>query len=173
MWYQPTYNLSILFVMSQVLKMQHCRCLMYMAVIYTYISNLLCSAECSRAYHTASELLGIDLEPEQHFHCLSNGDYDELQCIGNNCYCIDAYDGNPSSSSMTAVNVSYISANSIDCCKYLQVLQGLRHFSVIRVLFRYYNVCGTYLPVRILSYTTIIKINQLTLIIDAAEGMRV
>lgn len=77
--------------------------------------------ECSRAYHTAVELIGQELHPNQHFRCAANGDYDEIQCIGENCYCVNATDGSPTSedgAKMSAVNITVLAKDEIDCCKY-------------------------------------------------------
>lgn len=79
-----------------------------------------CLIECSRSYHEAVKMLGVTLHPGQYFRCLSNGDFDELQCIGDQCYCVDSYDGGPTSSTiMTAVNITVISEDTISCCEYL------------------------------------------------------
>lgn len=66
-------------------------------------------------------LIGEKLHPTQHFRCVSNGDYDELQCIGEKCYCVDATDGGPASDIMNPVNISSVEKDNIDCCEYKQI----------------------------------------------------
>lgn len=85
------------------------------------MSRYFVCTECSRNYHTAVELIGQELHPNQHFRCTSNGDYDQIQCIGDNCYCVNATDGSPASddgTKMSAVNVTVVGKETIDCCEY-------------------------------------------------------
>lgn len=62
------------------------------------------------------------MHPNQHFRCVSNGDYDQIQCIGDNCYCVNATDGSPGTddAKMSPVNITVVDKETIDCCRYLR-----------------------------------------------------
>lgn len=86
--------------------------------------------ECSRSYYTAVKLIGQELHPNQHFRCSSNGDYDPIQCIGDNCYCVNTTDGSPANEDgvkMSAVNVTAVSKDTIDCCEYCEMLKLFKY----------------------------------------------
>lgn len=73
---------------------------------------------CSRYFHTAKEMTEQNLYTLNRFRCMPNGDFDELQCIGDSCYCVDAADGTPSYPGTAAVNVSQVSSKTLPCCKF-------------------------------------------------------
>ena len=66
--------------------------------------------ECSRDY---MEALKLDSQLLQFPHCLPNGNYDQLQCTGFACYCIDTQKMTKTSGLVVFSNVQ-----ELPCCMY-------------------------------------------------------
>ncbi|RZC36525.1 uncharacterized protein BDFB_010688, partial [Asbolus verrucosus] len=64
-------------------------------IAYTNSAPLIMKCQCSRKYYEAVNIIGRELRPDEHFRCDENGDYDTIQCIGDNCMCTDTLDGAP------------------------------------------------------------------------------
>ncbi|KAJ8967413.1 hypothetical protein NQ314_002920 [Rhamnusium bicolor] len=70
---------------------------------------------CSRDYQEAVDIIGRTLVPSEHFRCAPNGDYDTIQCIGEQCLCVDASDGAPTYPRDSLVNMTNISNETLRC----------------------------------------------------------
>nr|CAD7452476.1 unnamed protein product [Timema tahoe] len=69
------------------------------------------TCECSLAAWTSGQLLDFET---QSAHCLANGSYDPLQCVGGKCICVDIEDATPVSGGKT-VNIELVSNDTIPC----------------------------------------------------------
>nr|AEE63045.1 unknown [Dendroctonus ponderosae] len=73
------------------------------------------SCECSRAYYDAADIIGRELHPHEHFRCDSTGSYDRIQCINEQCLCVDALDGAPTFPNKKLVDLEDISNETLSC----------------------------------------------------------
>lgn len=74
--------------------------------------------ECSRNFQTAFAIIGRQLRPHEHLHCLPDGRFDRLQCLAGSCLCVDDQDGKSDSVKPILVNASLISRDTLTCCKF-------------------------------------------------------
>ncbi|KAJ8968196.1 hypothetical protein NQ317_006798 [Molorchus minor] len=104
-----------LFASYRCIPGQSCHCLSKTAPEYLERPTSLRFPKCSRDYEEAKEIIGKDLVPSQHFRCDSNGDYDAVQCIGEQCLCVDTSDGAPTYPGDALVNLTLISNETLKC----------------------------------------------------------
>lgn len=78
-----------------------------------------------------SEFIGRDLHVGEFLRCQSNGDYDTIQCIGEDCICVDALDAAPTYPTASPVNITDISNETMRCCKYSRKFS--RNLSLLNV----------------------------------------
>lgn len=81
---------------------------------YTQHPKLFMDCGCSRSDARVRSFLG-ELHADQHFRCLSNGDYDPLQCIDGACFCVHKRDGLSSIDKQKLVNISTIAEKNPSC----------------------------------------------------------
>ncbi|CAH1110393.1 unnamed protein product [Psylliodes chrysocephalus] len=84
---------------------------------FTSIPDLELKCKCSRDYEDATVVIGRELNPVEHFRCAANGDYENVQCINDQCFCVDAYDGVPTYPDEPTVNITEISNTTLKCYK--------------------------------------------------------
>ncbi|KAJ8934603.1 hypothetical protein NQ318_002947 [Aromia moschata] len=68
-----------------------------------------------RDYEEAVYVIGKELVPSEYFRCTASGDYDTIQCIGEQCLCVDASDGAPTYPDNSLVNLTLISNKTLSC----------------------------------------------------------
>lgn len=81
---------------------------------------------CSRAYYDAVDIIGRDLHPHEHFRCTPDGSYDRLQCINEQCLCVDNVDGAPTFPEDDLVDLKDIDKKVLSCCKFFERINILR-----------------------------------------------
>ncbi|XP_066249035.1 thyroglobulin-like [Euwallacea similis] len=81
---------------------------------YSSIADYMTCA-CARGYQGAVDILGRELGPHEHFRCAADGSFDRLQCINNQCLCVDAADGAPTFPDAKLVNLTDISNETLPC----------------------------------------------------------
>jgi len=82
---------------------------------FTANPEYLLRCKCSRDYNRAKDIRNRNLHREEYLRCQSNGDYDTLQCIGDQCLCTDPQDGHPTYPERGLVNMTLISATTLPC----------------------------------------------------------
>ncbi|KAG5899875.1 hypothetical protein JTB14_012338 [Gonioctena quinquepunctata] len=127
---------------------------------FTSLPDLYMQCKCSRDAMEAAEIIGKELQPDEHFRCTANGDYDVIQHIGEKFFCVDAADGAPKD---PVVNISSIV--NLTCYRegfekryykkceneYLELLEEVKSFNVDTVVGFTYPKCdfdGTYQAVQ-------------------------
>nr|ACP18834.1 unknown [Chrysomela tremula] len=133
---------------------------------FTSLSKVEMQCKCSRDYQQAKELIGRDLNPREHFRCNSKGDYDTIQCIGEQCLCTDALDGAPTYPNNPMVNIRNITNHTLECYKgdhyfkkceeeYINILneedtykEGNNYNMIIGYIFPNCDIDGTYKAVQ-------------------------
>lgn len=99
---------------------QSCHCLLangtrvFGEANYNTISNYM-PCTCSRKYYDAVDILGRDLHPHEHFRCTSDGNYDRIQCINEQCLCVDAEDGAPTFPDKDLIPLENITSEVMPC----------------------------------------------------------
>lgn len=68
------------------------------------------------------EILGRELNPHEHFRCSSDGSYDRVQCINDQCLCVDALDGAPTFPDADLVDLDDVTNDTLRCCEWLAVV---------------------------------------------------
>ncbi|XP_071053909.1 uncharacterized protein [Onthophagus taurus] len=85
---------------------------------YSSIANHVLNCACSATYEEVSTFLGRNLKIGEFLRCQSNGDYDTVQCIDDECFCVDAVDGALTYPSQDTVNITMISNETLPCFDY-------------------------------------------------------
>ncbi|XP_050296801.1 uncharacterized protein LOC126736466 [Anthonomus grandis grandis] len=80
------------------------------------------SCACSRAYYDAVDTIGRELYPHEHFKCNSDGSFASLQCINEECLCVDSQDGAPTYPDDALVKIDEINKETLPC--YTSTKQG-------------------------------------------------
>lgn len=92
---------------------------------------------CSRAHEKAENFLGTTLYNTQYLRCKTNGDYDPLQCIDDECFCVHSEDGTLAINPVNPVNITSISNETLGCCKFF-IYYILIYYSLLRNVRVYY-----------------------------------
>ncbi|VEN38843.1 unnamed protein product [Callosobruchus maculatus] len=82
---------------------------------FSGVPSFTMQCKCSRDYEEALLVTGQDLGPHQHFRCSADGSYDELQCIGEKCLCVNRFDGSPTYPDDPLVDINRISSKTLNC----------------------------------------------------------
>ncbi|GJQ76419.1 hypothetical protein Trydic_g2134 [Trypoxylus dichotomus] len=82
---------------------------------YTTIASSIMHCACSRNYEKAVKYLGRNLYNTQFLRCKANGDYDPLQCMDDDCFCVHPADGTLAVTPTSVVNVTSISNETLSC----------------------------------------------------------
>lgn len=69
---------------------------------------------CSRYYEHATKITNQNLYPTNRFRCMPDGNFDDLQCINDKCFCVNKIDGEPLTKD--TVNISLIAEDNPACC---------------------------------------------------------
>ncbi|XP_066153580.1 uncharacterized protein [Euwallacea fornicatus] len=99
---------------------QTCHCVLsngtstFGEAIYSSIADYMTCA-CARGYQDAVEILGRELHPHEHFRCAADGSFDRLQCINEQCLCVDSADGAPTFPNAKLVDLENISDKTLPC----------------------------------------------------------
>lgn len=87
---------------------------------FTDFAEYIMKCGCSRAFSLMEKSLNQALNPLNRFRCMPDGSFDTLQCIGDNCICVDSNDGTPTSTDV--VPRTSLKEGSLPCCE-LQIIK--------------------------------------------------
>lgn len=71
---------------------------------------------CSRNVADINQVLGTDTFSTKRTKCLTDGNFNPIQCVSDKCICVHSSDGSPVNPKQLPININLIS--ELPCCKF-------------------------------------------------------